>query len=72
MIIVIDEYIDATGETIQRTIENVVDIESFAAGPDARINIILTDKSEEEIDVTSNFKVTRFTDTGVLIDSEGE
>ncbi len=68
MVIVIDEYIDVTNETKQRTIENVVDIQTSCSGPDGAIYLIQSNGNIEEMDIGDNFNVTRYTNAGVLIE----
>ncbi len=68
MIIVIDEYIDATNETRQRTIENVVDVQTTCNGPDASISFTQADGNMEQMDIGNDFTITRYTDAGVQLE----
>ena len=70
MIIVIDEYIDATNETRQRTIENVIDIQTTCNGPEGSISFTQTNGNKEEMDIGDDFTVTRFTDNGTPLNTE--
>lgn len=68
MVIVIDEYVDATNETRQRTIENVVDVQTSCNGPEGSISFIQANGNIENMDIGDDFKVTRYTDNGVLLE----
>ena len=70
MIIVIKEYIETTNETIERTIENVVGVETTCNGPEAVVHFEQENGNTEHVDVSSNFEVIRFTDGGVKIDPD--
>ncbi len=68
MIIVIDEYIETTNERIQTTIENVVDVRTSCNGPEGSISFIQANGNIENMDIGDDFKVTRYTDNGVLLE----
>ena len=72
MIVVIDEYIEATNETRQRTIENVVDVQTSRNGPEGSMYFMQENGSIEEMNIGDNFKVTRYTNAGVLLEPTGE
>lgn len=71
MIIEIKEYIEATNETIETTIENVVSVKTSCNGPEAVIHIEQVNGNVEHMNVSSDFQVVRLTDSGVIIKTKG-